>query len=78
MIVTIIVMYCVLDLVSCLLFFIHCSEKWPDGAKKMASSGGAERFIHAKVRIVLSTFLSAFFPQGGKISVVCSILWFFS
>ena len=46
------------------MFFIHCSEKWPDGVKKMASSGGAERFIHAKVRIVMSSiFVGVFFPK---------------
>ena len=46
------------------MFFIHCSEKWPDGVKKMASSGGAERVIHAKVRIVMSSiFVGVFFPK---------------
>ena len=46
------------------MFFIHFSEKWPDGVKKMASSGGAERFIHAKVRIVMSSiFVGVFFPK---------------
>ena len=46
------------------MFFIRCSEKWPVGVKKMASSGGAERFIHAKVRIVMSSiFVGVFFPK---------------
>jgi len=48
-------------------FFIHCSEKWPDGVKKMASSGGVERFIHAKVRTI---FIGLFFPRRQNKRVV--------
>ena len=43
----------------------------------MANSGGAERFIHAKVGIIMRTIFVGLFSQGGIVSVVSSILLVF-